>query len=171
MDQKPTHVVPSSKWIPEKLFQAIQKNVPIPCIDLMIIREASTGPEVLLIKRSIFPETGKWCLIGGRILKDELTAQAIRRQAKEELGVEVSILRPFSVDRPFAVYNDPISDIQKHFVVLTFPVAIRRGRVREKGPEFSEVRWFPLDNLPRNIGFHHKKALRDFLKSQPTSNS
>ena len=81
--QKSKTVVPQSRWIPDELFQAIQRSVPIPCVDLIILRKNRGTIETLLIKRKIYPEQGKWCLVGGRILKDETTKQAIARQAKQ----------------------------------------------------------------------------------------
>ncbi len=157
--------IPVSKWIPDTLFQTIQKTTPIPCVDLIVLRENKKGSlETLLIKRKIYPEEKKWCLIGGRILKDEETKQAIARQAKEELGVSVKILGPWDEETPFAVYNDHRSDAQKHFVVLTFPVIITKGTISKSGPEFSEAKWFSLDALPTPLGFHHKHALAMFKK-------
>jgi ADP-ribose pyrophosphatase YjhB (NUDIX family) len=156
-------IVPPSKWIPNALFQEIQKNIPIPCIDLLPVRKTKDGKiEVLLIKRKIYPEQGKWGLIGGRILKNELTKEAIKRQAKEELGVSVKIIPPWTEINPFAVFNDPVSDKQKHFVALTYPVSIIKGKIKTSGPEFSEARWFSLRKLPKLFTFHHKKVVSVF---------
>ena len=152
-------IVPKLKWIPEELFAQIQKNMPIACVDLLVLRKKAGHIETLLIKRKIYPEIGKWCLIGGRILKDEYTKDTIRRQAREELGVSVTIIPPWSEIMPFAVFNDPVSDTQKHFVVLAYPVMITKGTLNATGPEFSEARWFPLNKLPAKIGFYHPKIL------------
>ena len=158
--KKERPVVPLSKQIPEKLFKEIQKSIPVSCVDLLPVRKAEDGDiEVLLIKRKIYPEQGKWGLIGGRILKGELTKEVIRRQAKVELGVSVKILPPWTETNPFAVFNDPVADEQKHFVVLTYLVHITKGRVRKKGPEFNNSKWLPLNKPPKPIMFHHKKVL------------
>jgi ADP-ribose pyrophosphatase YjhB (NUDIX family) len=159
--------IPQSKWIPKKLFDSIQKSVPIPCVDLLVLREGENGTETLLIKRKIYPEKDKWCLIGGRILINESTVQAITRQAMVELGVRVKIIKPWSDIIPFAVFNDSKSDKQKHFVVLTLPVVIKKGKIKTNGPEFSDYKWFPLSKLPspKNTGFHHAKVLKLFKKT------
>lgn len=166
MTNKEKTVVPRSRWIPDELFQTIQKSVPIACVDLLLLRTKAGGIETLLIKRRIYPEEGKWCLIGGRILKDEHTKDTIKRQAKTELGVSVSIIPPWSEIMPFAVFNDPVSDKQKHFVVLVYPVIVTKGILKASGPEFSEARWFPLDKLPpaARIGFYHAKLLALFAR-------
>ena len=162
----PDTVVPASKWIPDPLFQTIQKLIPVACVDLIILRKTKGVVETLLIKRKIYPEENKWCLIGGRILKGERTKDTIRRQAGNELGVSVKIIPPWSETLPFAVYNDPVADKQKHFVALNFPVIITQGTIRENGPEFSEAQWFPLHKLPKTIGFHHHQVLKDFIKTR-----
>ncbi len=160
MNKKGKTVVPRSRWIPDELFQQIQKNTPIACVDLLVLRKQKGGGfETLLIKRKIFPEEGVWCLIGGRILKGEYTKDAIKRQAKKELGVSVKILPPWSETMPLAVFNDPISDKQKHFVGLVYPVIITRGTLNTSGPEFSEAKWFPLNKIPPKIGFYHGAVL------------
>lgn len=164
--QRATSVIPLSKRIPETLFQTIQKLIPIVCVDLILLRKTEGIIETLLVKRKIYPEENKWCLIGGRILKNERTKNTINRQAKNELGVSVKIIPPWSETSPFATYNDPIADKQKHFIVLTFPVIVTRGNIRTSGPEFSEAQWFPLHKLPKNFGFHHRKVLKDFTDSQ-----
>ncbi|MBI4224893.1 MAG: DUF4916 domain-containing protein [Candidatus Sungbacteria bacterium] len=166
MNKKIKTVVPQSRWIPDELFQAIQKNMPVACVDLIVLRRRQKGMlETLLIKRKIYPEQRKWCLIGGRILKNEYTKDTIKRQAKEELGVSVKILPPWNETNPFAVFNDPISDKQKHFVALAYPVVITKGALNATGPEFSEARWFPLDKLPARIGFYHPKVLAMFSRA------
>lgn len=155
-------VVPRSRWIPDELFQQIQKNMPVACVDLIVLRRGKKNiVETLLMRRKIYPEQGKWCLIGGRILKDEYTNETIRRQAKEELGVSVRILPLWSETNPFAVFNDPVSDKQKHFVALAYPVMIAAGKIKKSGPEFSEAKWFSLDKLPpaATFGFYHAKVL------------
>ena len=163
--KKAKTVVPRSHWIPEKLFQQIQKSMPIPTVDLIILRTGHRGTaETLLIKRKIYPDQGKWCLIGGRILKGEHTQDTIKRQAREELGVAVKIVPPWSKIMPFAVFNDPNSDKQKHFVALAYPVVITRGIMNANGPEFSEARWFSLNKLPARIGFYHRKVLVSISK-------
>ncbi len=163
-------VVPKSRWIPDELFQQIQRNIPVACVDLLVLRKHAGTVETLLIKRKIYPEQGKWCLIGGRILKNEYTKDAIRRQAQEELGLSVKILPPWNEIMPFGVFNDPKSDKQKHFVVLAYPVMITRGRLNASGPEFSEARWFAFSKLPQTLGFYHAKLLAMFsrhIKEKP----
>lgn len=161
-------VVPPDKIIPEKIFKKIQKLIPIITVDLMILRKKANkdkDTETLLIKRKIYPEAGKWCFVGGRVLKNEKLGEAIERQARRELGISVSIVPPWGIRNPLGVFDDPHSDKQKHFISLTYPAKIRAGKLRLSGPEFSEIKWFPLKKLPK-IAFNQKRQINAFIKIQ-----
>lgn len=160
-------VVPKSKWLPNNLFQSIQQSMPVACVDLIILRSNNENIlETLLIKRKIYPEIGMWCLIGGRIIKGERINDTIQRQAKRELGISVNILFPWNETTPIMGLSDPITDIQKHSVVLVYPVTISNGQIKKSGPEFSEAKWFPLDKIPKILGFTHQQELNSFLKTK-----
>jgi len=162
-------VVPQSKWIPDELFHAIQQHMPVACVDLIVLRKNKDNKiEILLIKRKIHPEIGKWCVIGGRIIKGESIKDTIERQSKEELGVSVEILKPWSEDAPLLVMSDPVSDVQKHFVGLIFPVIIKSGELNMNGPEFSEAKWFELDKVPKDLGFGlaHRREIDAFINTE-----
>lgn len=159
-------VIPQADWLPDRLFKQMQASMPIACVDLAIIRKRVTY-ELLLIKRKIYPEAGQWCLVGGRILKNESTIQAIARQAARELGIAVKVMRPWSETHPFRVDNCPTADKQKHYISLLYPVRISSGRPRLAGPEFDDCRWFPLSALPERMGFIHldqARAVAEALK-------
>jgi ADP-ribose pyrophosphatase YjhB (NUDIX family) len=164
IEQMEDTVVPKSKWIPEELFKTIQQTIPVACVDLIILRRNEGVVEILLVKRKIYPEIGKWCMIGGRIIKGESSNDAIQRQAKNEIGVSVDILPPWNDTTPIMGLSDPLSDAQKHFVVLVYPVTISEGVVNESGPEFSESKWFPIDKVPE-LAFAHHKELDSFIKT------
>lgn len=158
-------VIPKSKRLPDQLFQKIQESIPVACVDLVVLRKNKGVTETLLIKRELYPEEGKWCLIGGRILKGEYIKDTIKRQAFKELGVSVKILPPWNEMMPLGTFSDPTSDKQKHFVVLVYPVVITKGKLKKDGPEFSETKWFRTDKLPKIIGFNQKKWLQAFTKT------
>ncbi len=158
-------VMPKSKRLSNSLFQTIQKSMPVACVDLIVLRKNKGVVETLLIKRKLYPEEGKWCLIGGRILKGEYARDTIKRQALKEFGVSVKILPPWNEMMPLGTFSDPVSDKQKHFVVLVYPIIITKGKLKKEGPEYSEAKWFPLNKLPKIIGFNQKKWLQIFTET------
>ena len=152
-------VVPKNKLLSPAVYTLVTQSVPIVCVDLVIFRRRGRLLETLLIKRKISPEIGKWCIIGGRILKNESIEESIVPQAKRELGLTVKILKPWNARKPAGVFNAPWADAKKHYVSLTYPVIIVRGAPRAFGPEFSEAKWFAVNRIPARMGFSHREQV------------
>ena len=136
------------KFIPEELYKKVVRAVPIVCVDLVIKK----GNKALLIKRKIPPCRGYWCLIGGRVHYNEQVLDAVRRQARVELGLNIKIIRFIGV------YDNPKRDSSKHSITLAYLVKPVSGKLRT-GPESTEVDYFK--KLPKRIGFDHRKILKD----------
>jgi ADP-ribose pyrophosphatase YjhB (NUDIX family) len=165
MPRRDKKIIPRAKFLSKRVFELIQKSVPIPCADLVILKIKNKKIEVLLIKRKIYPEIGKWCVVGGRVLKGETLAQTINRQAKNELGILVSIIPPWDANHPLRVFDNIDFDPQKHPILLSYPVIIKSGKPAPSGPEFSESKWFPADKLPEIMGFRHREEVKVVLKA------
>lgn len=63
--------------------------MPICCVDAVF----NVGKKVYLFKRTYEPAKNEYWLIGGRILKGESLKDSVIRKAKEEVGVDVEIIR------------------------------------------------------------------------------
>ena len=72
-----------------KKYQWIKDNMPIPCVDLLVVNNAGA---YFLVKRKNHPLKNKWWIPGGRVLKNETLQNAAHRKAKEELGFDVNVL-------------------------------------------------------------------------------
>jgi 8-oxo-dGTP pyrophosphatase MutT (NUDIX family) len=75
-------------WLPKADFDAIFSRVPRLCVEVVI-----STPErgVLLMLRDIPPNVGAWHIPGGTVLFGERVADAVRRVARDELGLEVTV--------------------------------------------------------------------------------
>ena len=109
---------------------------------------------ILLCRRNIEPQKGKWTLPAGYLENGETVRQGAARETLEETGAAVTSLRPYL-----------LFDITHiHQVYLIF-----RGRLRHTGfhstPESSDVRLFEQDEIPwRDIAFRAiEKSLRYFF--------
>ena len=156
-------VIPSAARIPEPLYQQITACMPIPCVDLVVVRAGAAEPDLLIIRRAIEPDKDKWCIVGGRVIggrevAPEGLAGAIARQAERELGVEVAAVPPWDANHPLAVFDDPACDPAKYPIVLVYPVEITEGTIRP-GPESAEIRWCPYSALPDVMGFTHRAEI------------
>ncbi|MFC7078913.1 GDP-mannose mannosyl hydrolase [Halorussus caseinilyticus] len=74
--------------IPDDEWKSIVRNVPIVSVDLVVRHDGG----VVLGKRTNEPAKGEWFVPGGRLHKNERLEDAVARIAREELGVEVTIV-------------------------------------------------------------------------------
>jgi len=138
----------NSYWMSEKVYNLVTKKTPIPCVDLVILREIKETLEVLLILRKTGYARGNWCLIGGRQRIGETLKDALKRQA-EELGIEVEIMVPFTSNFPAWIYDELGQDKTKQSLTHIYPVRIKSGQLREEGKEYESFKWFPIAKLPK----------------------
>jgi 8-oxo-dGTP diphosphatase len=118
-------------------------------VDCIILVEG----KVLLIHRRNPPHG--WALPGGFVEYGETVEDAVRREMKEETGLELSDLRQFRV------YSDPARDRREHVVSVVF--AARGTGKPEAGDDADRYRLVDLDSVPESeLVFDHAKILRDF---------
>jgi ADP-ribose pyrophosphatase len=110
---------------------------------------------ILLLRRVKDPEAGCWGIQGGAVAFGETIADAVRREMREELAVEVAILDLLGV-------TDHILPHERiHWVSPVFSVRVVCGIPRNAEPyKHSELRWFQLDQLPDNLTLPTRNALR-----------
>ena len=71
--------------IEEPLWKEIHRSVPIVCVDIAAVFQE----KVLLLKRCVEPEAGKWWFPGGRLYRGEQMEEAVRRILWDETGLHV----------------------------------------------------------------------------------
>lgn len=75
-------------WLPEEEFLAIYRRVPRLCVEVVI---ATPERGVLLMERDIPPNVGAWHIPGGTVLFGEPLVDALKRVARDELALEVTV--------------------------------------------------------------------------------
>ncbi len=124
--------------IPGDLYGLILANVPIACVDVVIIEAGA----VLLVRRQDPPAAGDWWVPGGRVLKGERMRDTARRKAREEVGLDCHvgpIIHTGETLFPDGPYGRPVHSINSCF--LLWPVArLAADGVRLDG-HHSEYRW------------------------------
>ncbi len=131
-----------------------QKNVKV-TVGGIILR----NNKVLLTKRKVKIEKGKWCLPGGHIEIGESAEEAIKREIKEETGLDVKKVK-------FLFYQDEfIKKLDWSAVVLVFLVEAK-GKLKENA-EVSEFRFFSKSEIEKmNLAFKNKEILNKFLRNK-----
>ncbi len=125
---------------------------PVPTVDLII--EYSKG--VTLIKRKHPPEG--WALPGGFVDYGETLEAAAKREAKEETGLDVELIRQFHA------YSDPKRDPRHHTITIVF-IAKAKGKPKA-GDDAKEIGIFRENTLPEKIAFDHRDILMDYFSGR-----
>jgi 8-oxo-dGTP pyrophosphatase MutT (NUDIX family) len=111
---------------------------------VVCLRDADTGPEVLLEQRA---DNHLWTLVSGIVDPGENPAETARREAREEVGVEVEIGRMV-----WCVVGDEITypngDVVR-FLDHGFLGTVVEGEPHVADEESVAVGWFPVDALPQ----------------------
>lgn len=109
---------------------------------------------VLLTKRAIDPYKDLFCLPGGHINEYETAEDAIKREVKEETGLDVIALE-------FAGYRDEIVPEKGiHNVVMLF-VCETEGEIKVDPNEVSDYYWETLDKAEEmELAFDHKELVK-----------
>lgn len=108
--------------------------------------------KVLLGKRLGSSGVGQWGFPGGHLEYKELMIEGVKRELREETGLEATDLQFLQL------VNDPTE--HDHYIQVNFVVTNWTGTIEVKEPDRCEAwGWFDLDNLPENIFFGHAKFL------------
>lgn len=115
--------------------------------------------EVLLMRRKKSPEAGFWSIPDGKVEFQESIEEALKREVKEELGVEIAIIALLGVT------NHIILEENAHWISPVFLTEIIQGTPENLELEkHSEMKWFSIENFPENLAIPAKKAVDFYLK-------
>jgi NAD+ diphosphatase len=109
-----------------------------PRISPVIIVRVERGSEILLARGPSFPD-GVFSVLAGFVEPGETLEQAVAREVREEVGVELEGIRYFgSQPWPFP-----------HSLMIGFTARHAGGEIRVDGQEIVHADWFPIDRLPK----------------------
>lgn len=141
-------------------MDAATTEKPRPRIGIGIVLENAEG-EVLLLLRKGSHGDGEWALPGGSLEFGETIFSGAKREAQEELGIQIDYLSIVSL-------NDELQFIpthQKHFVVIVILAKTWKGEPRIMEPEkCAEMRWFSRDALPAPLFASTSIALQNISR-------
>lgn len=132
----------------EHCNEPIYEN-PIPASCLVVIDEKN---RLLLVKRSVEPKIGCWCLPGGFMELNETPEQAALRELKEETGLAGQI------ELLLGLYSTP-SVLYQTILMAGYLVKSYNGSLIA-GDDAMDVAWFNFDDLPEIAFESHKAFIR-----------
>jgi ADP-ribose pyrophosphatase YjhB (NUDIX family) len=106
------------------------------------------GKRLVLVKRGVQPGKGKWSIPGGAVELGENVRDAVRREAKEETGLDIEMIE----DRPLDVVDNILTDdegrLQFHYVLLQFLARPRSDVLRPAG-DVIDARWVAFKDVQK----------------------
>ncbi|HYL83850.1 MAG TPA: NUDIX domain-containing protein [Candidatus Angelobacter sp.] len=114
---------------------------------------------VLLTLRKLPPEAGCWSIVGGKVDFLETLEQCATREAREEVGVEISL------HSLLCVTDHCLPGENQHWVSPAYLGQILSGEAKNCEPgKTREVRWFGLGDLPSNLTMTARNAIRAYTQ-------
>lgn len=126
----------------------MKHNTPSLTVDTVILLKN----KLVLVKRKYPPFQGKFALPGGFVEIGESTEKAAVREAFEETGLSIEILKLIGV------YSDPERDPRRHTVSVCY-LAKGYGDLKS-GSDAAAVELFELDSIPE-LAFDHNIMIND----------
>lgn len=118
--------------------------------------------EIFITKRSqqCKNERGSWEIPGGSVEFGETLEDAVKREVKEEYGVEVDIIKQWPA------VNHLIPNESQHWVPTLFTVRIKPGQVPRimEPTKCDAIGWFSINNLPSPLSIVSKIDLDRYIK-------
>lgn len=121
----------------------------------------ASGPIIIeenkiLLNRENKPEgITPWMIPGGEMEDFDATLEdTCKREAKEEMGIEIEILKPMS---PMI-----IKLAEKQRVIVLIHYLAKRLTEISPGPETAEWAWHDINNLPENCTINVYNVVKEF---------
>ncbi len=120
--------------------------------------------EILLAKRDepTLPNAhNKWEFIGGGIDFGETPLQALKREVKEEAGIEVEVVRLLPEIQTH-VWDMP--DKQEQIIIISYECKVVGGELKPNVKEnVGELKFFPVSEIPTLDCLPNVKEITDLL--------
>ncbi len=113
---------------------------------------------IVLLKRAIEPQLGKWSFPSGYVDRGERLERALEREVFEECGLQVE------VSRLIGVFSE-----EGQTVVLVVYEANRVSGELVAGDETSDARVFPISTMPDLAFEHDDRIVSEWLHGNSTN--
>jgi 8-oxo-dGTP diphosphatase len=141
------------------MYSRIAKADPTPRVGVGVLL-LDPPDRVLLTLRKRAPEAGCWSIVGGKLDFLENLEQCAVREAREEAGVDIELIRLLCVT------DHLLPDENQHWVAPAYLGRIVKGEARNCEPDKThELKWFALGSVPNNLTMTAHNAIVAYLNS------
>ena len=115
--------------------------------------------QVLMMKRNenCQNSAGYWSIPGGKVEFNERVEDAVVREIKEEIGVDIEVIKLISVT------NDILKEEDQHWLASQFLCRIVGGQLQNLEPHKCDaIEWFDLDKVPEKLTNTTINALQNY---------
>lgn len=123
----------------------------------MIVLTDEPEPQILLILRGDEPFKGCWAFPGGFMNMDETTEQCVRRELKEETGLDIEEVQQVGA------YSTVDRDPRGRTITVAYITHVPQILPVTGLDDAAEAKWWPINALPP-LAFDHAQILRDALR-------
>jgi len=123
-------------------------KTPFLTVDALILYEG----KLVLIRRLNPPFENEFALPGGFVEVGETVEEATVREAKEETGLDIELIKLLGV------YSEPSRDPRGHTVTVCF-LAKGLGKLKA-GSDAKDIRLFGLNEIPK-LAFDHNRIVEN----------
>jgi colanic acid biosynthesis protein WcaH len=134
-------------------YRKILSTVPIVCVDCLVINDKG---EYLLVKRKNEPLKGEYWVPGGRLHKNERLTDAVRRKMREEIGVEVEIVKGLGYFEEFFERTAEGAEGGAHSISFLYLVKPKSYDMRL---DDQSLEWGWFDDAPERLKQHPNLTL------------
>lgn len=139
-------------------------SYPEPTVGAFIIREDG---KMLLVRSPKLP--GAWSVPGGHVELGESLEEALKRETKEEVNLDVEIIRFLGIQEP--IYS-PEYYKKKHFIFIDFLCRYVSGEPKVDGIEITKAEWFnPADAVKLELDSFTRHAIETHLAEFPANHN
>ena len=114
-------------------------KMPVVGVGAVIIEDG----KILLIKRGNEPSKGKWSIPGGIVKVGEELVTALRREVKEEVGLDIDVGDVACVSEEIIVED---GRVRFHYVIIDFFAKVVGGELRPNSDALDAM-WVPLEEV------------------------
>jgi NADH pyrophosphatase NudC (nudix superfamily) len=128
-------------------------NNPAPATSIALIKDG----KILLAKRKVEPEKGKWDILGGFVEAGESIEDAVIREMKEETNLDVEITE----------YLGSVADIYggKPSLPILYKVKMAdENQTPNPQDDVEELAWFSTSEIPKNPAFKNVEVIIEKIK-------